>query len=123
MPMETRIIVCGSRDFSDHKLLNNTLNNIVAKYENVRIISGHARGADMFGECYAKNNNIPCTVMRAEWDKYGKQAGFIRNNQMIEFAKQANPVVVAFWDGKSHGTKHSIEAARNQNIETYVINY
>lgn len=47
----------------------------------------------------------------ADWKRYGKAAGPIRNSQMLEYVKQENPLVVAFWDGESHGTRDTINKA------------
>lgn len=121
--METRIIICGGRDFNDKALLKTNLDSILSEFENVRIVSGHARGADMLGEFYAKDNNISLSVFPAEWNKYGKSAGYRRNEEMLAFAKQAKPVVIAFWDGKSRGTKHMIETSKRAGVDVRTVNY
>lgn len=60
--METRIIVCGGVDFDDYGLLKARLDELLPKYENVRLISGHARGTDSLGERYAEENGISIQV-------------------------------------------------------------
>ncbi len=62
----------------------------------------------MLGEKYAAENGFKIERYPAEWDKYGKMAGPIRNEKM---AKSAD-YVICFWDGQSKGTKSMIEYAR-----------
>ena len=99
-----RTIVAGSRSFTDFTYLQNSL----AQLNITTIISGGAIGADKLGEYYAKKYSIPLEVFPAEWDKYGKSAGYLRNQQMAKHAQ----ALAAFWDGKSKGTQHMINIAR-----------
>ena len=123
--MNRRVLVCGGAKFDDYSLLELSLNKILNEYSNdtIEIVSGHAKGADSLGEKYAQKKNLKCTVFNAEWSKYGRAAGPIRNSQMLEYAKQENPLVVAFWDGESHGTKDTINKAKKSNIRCEVIMY
>lgn len=118
-----RVMVAGGRDFGDYSLLATSLDRILEPYQDIKIVSGHARGADQLGEQYAKEQGLPCTVFSAEWKRFGKRAGFIRNAQMLEYALQASPLVVAFWDGKSHGTGDMINKARGAGVECVVVSY
>jgi hypothetical protein len=81
------------------------------------VISGAARGADKLGEQWAINNNIKTLIFPADWDKYGKAAGFIRNEDIIKNCDG----VIAFWDHKSNGTKHSILLCEKYNKPCKVI--
>ena len=121
MAMINRIIICGTRDFDDRELLYSTLDSITHTMTNLEIISGGCRGADSIGEEYAKTRNILLTVFPADWDKYGRAAGPIRNKQMLNYALEENAVVVAFWDGKSRGTLNMIQAAKNANVDVRII--
>ena len=103
--MKTAII--GSRNFTDYKLLK----EYCSKFDITEVISGGARGADSLAENYAKENNIKLTVFPADWKKFGKSAGFIRNKDIIDNAD----FVIAFWDGESKGTLNSINIAKSQN--------
>lgn len=80
------------------------------------------RLADKLGEKFAMENGIKLQKFPADWVKFGKSTGFIRNNQMLEFIQEPNceGAVLAFWDGKSHGTKHTITTAKKQGVETVV---
>lgn len=118
-----RVIVCGCRDFCDNNLLFQTLDGILSNFDDVEIISGHATGADKIGEEYAKSRGLKCAVFKAEWDKYGRAAGPIRNKQMLYYAMEDHPLVIAFWDGKSRGTKNMIDIAKKVNVATKIILY
>lgn len=106
-----RVIIAGSRNFipfnRDLKKIDNLLQNI----EEPIIISGCADGADKFGEMYAEYNCLQVERYPADWTKYGKRAGYIRNKQMGEVADMA----IIFWDGKSKGSKMMIDIMKELN--------
>lgn len=110
MDAPVNVIVAGGRDFTDKVLGFRVLDEALGNQSNVTIISGGARGADTIGEQYAHERNIPLIKMNAEWDKYGRSAGYIRNKDMAEKANG----LVAFWDGKSNGTRHMINTMHNK---------
>lgn len=99
-----KVIVAGSRSFADYPRLVSVLATIPAS----EIVCGEARGADLLGRRYAEEYNIPIKSFPAQWDKYGKSAGYIRNKEMGNYAD----FLVAFWDGKSRGTKNMIDYMR-----------
>ena len=74
-----KVIVAGSRSFRDYKVLCKVLDEM----EITTIISGGARGADKLGERYAKERGMSLEQYPAQWDRYGNQAGFIRNKERI----------------------------------------
>lgn len=95
-----KVAVIGSRTFKDKERLFNILSN-----NNItHIISGGAIGADAIAEQWATLNDIPVTIYKPDWEKFGKSAGFIRNYDIIKDAE----MVIAFWDGVSKGTEHSL---------------
>ena len=117
-----KVIIASSRGFSNYKLLKEKCNEYLRekrKEYNIIIISGGARGADTLGEKYAQDEGFSLEVFPANWNKFGKSAGFIRNEQMAEIAD----ALIAFWDGKSHGTKHMIEIMENKKLLVRVVNY
>ena len=126
---ETRIIIAGSRTFNDYDLLNTQILRVLKEenisLNNIRIISGHAKGADSLGEQFANNHNLNLTIIPADWEKYNKAAGNIRNEQMAKFATINNNkgILFAFWNGISSGTKNMIDIANEYNIQTYIIQY
>ena len=91
--------------------------------EDVRIVSGTANGADKFGEQYAEEYGLKLSRFPADWDKLGKRAGYVRNETMAKFAIEDgnNGILVAFWDGKSKGTKHMIELAKKYKLEVHIV--
>ncbi len=124
---KNKIIVCGSRTFNDYALMQRVLDSILASFEDpVEIISGHAEGADKLSERYAKEHDILCAVFPAQWEKYGKKAGPIRNSQMLDYAMSedsADAMVVAFWDGNSRGTADTLRKAQQLKVKTVVCIY
>lgn len=126
---EIRIIIAGSRDFDNFYLLSTTvsayLKNITGLNSNQRIVivSGGARGADQLGERFAKIHRLDLKLFPAHWDAYGKSAGYIRNREMAKYAAEVgdNGMLIAFWDGKSKGTKHMIDLAKQYNVKTLII--
>ena len=126
---EVRIVIAGSRTFNDYKLLKRSIYNIFnekhIKRDSVRIISGTANGADKLGERYAQEFGLKLTKMSAQWDKFGKSAGYIRNEQMAKYAIEDDNigVLVAFWDGVSKGTKHMIDLANKHGLEVHIVEF
>ncbi len=115
-----RVIVCGNCSFRDYGAVKSVLDEMLPQ-EDVMIVSGHAVGADRLGERWAEENEIPFAVFPACWKKYGKKAGPIRNSQMIAFAREATPMVIAFWDQVSSGTGDTVKKARACGCEVVII--
>lgn len=120
-----RIIIAGSRDFNNYKLLEQSLLDFIGSFEHnqIEIISGTARGADRLGEQFSNSMNYNLVRFPADWDKYGKSAGYRRNAEMAKYASEEDGVLFAFWDGQSRGTKHMIDLANKYDLEVHVINY
>lgn len=123
-----RIIIAGSRSFDDYDKLCKDVDEFISmqkffaglgayKSKEVEIVSGGARGADKLGERYAKEHNLRLKIFPADWDKYGKRAGYIRNTEMAEYAN----CLIAFCDGKSKGTAHMIDLAPKYDLMTAII--
>lgn len=119
-----RVIIAGGRDFNNYPLLREECIKILHshQYKPVEIVPDGARGADKLGEKFAKRFNYPLKVFPANWDKYGKRAGYLRNKEMAEYASP-DGMLIAFWDGKSRGTRLMIDLANKYNLEIHVINY
>lgn len=123
-----RIIIAGSRSFDDYDKLCKDVDKLISMqiffgslgaYESkdIEIVSGGARGADKLGERYAKEHNLPLKIFSADWNKYGKRAGYIRNTEMAEYAN----CLIAFWDGQSKGTAHMIDLAPKHDLASVII--
>ena len=109
-----KVIVAGSRGFVNYPLMKAELDAILKK-EDV-IVCGMARGADLNGRRYAKERGLKVIEMPADWEKYGKSAGYRRNMEMAKIAECA----IIFWDGKSRGSRHMINIARDMGLKTIV---
>lgn len=129
---ELRVIIAGSRDFDDFPKLMNSCIEILAGIANryndldkIRIVSGAARGADRLGEQYAKIAGYEVSRFSADWDGLGKRAGYVRNAEMANFAVADGNygVLIAFWDGKSKGTKHMIDLAEKNGLEVHIVRF
>lgn len=114
-----KVIVAGGRDFNDIELLRITLRTLWKKIGRFEIVSGMAKGADLLAYNLGKTANLTVHEFPADWDKHGKSAGYKRNTQMAEFSD----VLVAFWDGKSRGTKHMIDTAKRMKLTVIVVRY
>ena len=114
--------MAGSRGFDNYVVLTRWLDKLFINKKDtheITIISGGARGADKLGERYAKEHGYKVLVMPAEWDKYGKSAGYRRNEDMAKIATAC----VIFWDGESKGSKHMFDLAKKYDLVTRLINY
>ena len=115
-----KLAIVGSRAFNNYRLMADKL----SYWEEINycliteVVSGGARGADSMGEMFARASNIPCKIFPAEWDKFGKSAGYKRNIDIVNYCDE----VIAFWDGKSKGTKHTIDIATKAGKKVTVIN-
>lgn len=110
-----KIGVIGSRSFNDYQLLKSVLNEYLGKVW--VIVSGGASGADSLGEKWAKENNIKTCIYKPDWNKHGKAAGFIRNKDIVE----DSDLIIAFWDGLSRGTEHSINLTKKMNKQYRIV--
>lgn len=110
--------IVGSRTFLDYQLLKTTIDQIINSSTNsiTHIVSGGAKGADTLASRYAEEKNFEMIVFKPNWKKYGKRAGFIRNTDII----YTSDIIVAFWDGKSSGTKDSIDKALELNKQVII---
>lgn len=128
-PLIIRVIVAGSRDFDDVEYMRKHLTAIIMNLKKtytdaiIEIVSGGARGADWLAEKYAEYYKFALKRMPADWNQYGSVAGPIRNQEMLDYACQKIPVLVAFWDGKSSGTRNMISISRNAGILVHVFYY
>lgn len=114
-----RLIVAGSRDFNNYAVMSMWLHKIEQKHPNLIIISGTARGADKLGERWANDNDVPVERYPADWENYGKSAGYIRNSEMADVAD----AVIVFWDGNSNGTRNMIKIAQQKGLPIKVVQY
>ena len=114
-----KVIIAGDRNFTDYDFVKEKLDYYLSdKTKSFIIISGNARGVDSLGERYARENNLPLEVYPADWDKYGKSAGMIRNRQMADVADG----LIAFPSFSSIGTKGMINEAKKRGLSIRIVN-
>lgn len=113
-----KLIIAGGRDFDNDDLFVDTINEMRLP-EDVELVCGMARGADLMAKEMFDEVHQPVKCFPADWDKHGKAAGFIRNSEMAHYADE----LLAFWDGKSRGTKHMIDTMKRLGKEVKVVNY
>lgn len=104
-----KVIVAGSRDIVDRGAVGRAI--LSCPFEITEIVSGTARGVDSIAENIAATKGYPTKLFPADWDKYGKPAGAIRNKEMADYAD----ALIAVWDGQSRGTKNMIETMNKAN--------
>lgn len=109
-----RTIIAGSRTITEYKYLLHVLPLI--DWNPSVVLSGTAKGVDKLGEKWAVENNIELEKYPANWDKYGKSAGYKRNELMAQNAE----AVLVLWDGESKGTKHMIDLAVKYKLKLKV---
>lgn len=105
-----RVIVAGGRNYDDY----NYLSNILKQYRISVIIQGGCTGVDKLAQQYAITNNILYITYHADWDKYGKSAGAIRNHKMIVYNLDCD-LVILFPGGR--GTANLKKYALKYNLK------
>ncbi|MBQ7912188.1 MAG: DUF2493 domain-containing protein [Clostridia bacterium] len=123
-----KILVCGGRHFESYILLKVVLGKLIEKFyidiSKSELVSGHCQGADMLGEKYAEEYGVSVKRFPADWEKYKRKAGPIRNKQMIDYISGfENKLVVAFTTADTVGTRNTIKLAQKNNIPVVEIPY
>lgn len=115
-----KIVVGGCRDFFDYSLISSHLDALLEGYpstDTIVFLSGHCSGVDQLTERYAAEHCYSVMLFPAEWNRYGRAAGPIRNKSMVEIADH----IVAFWDGHSRGTASLIRLARKSGKPVTIV--
>jgi hypothetical protein len=113
-----KTIIAGSRSISQFQaaaIVNHVVGTL--SWRPTLVLSGGAVGADRGGEEWARANGVPIERYLPDWKKHGRRAGLVRNGQMVAEAE----ALIAIWDGKSRGTKHTIDAATKKGIVVRVV--
>lgn len=107
-----RVAVIGSRGLRVNNLEKYLPQDVC------EIVSGGARGIDTCAKNYALKNGIPLKEFLPNYNCFGKQAPLVRNVQIVEYSD----LVLAFWDGKSRGTKFVIDKCKelNKKVQVYI---
>ncbi len=114
--MIKRVVISGSRYFNDYDFFCEKADCCLSKIKGkIILLSGHSSGVDKMAEKYGEEKGYEVEIYPAEWDKYGRAAGPIRNKKMAENADY----VIAFSSG-GKGTESMIEAAKAKGIPVEV---
>lgn len=113
-----RILVCGSRDWTNRALLSTVLDTVKHREIIEVIIEGEATGADTMAREWAEDNGILVKKFPADWDRYGKAAGPIRNKQMLVEGKPDLVLAFTLDLASSRGTKNMVMQALEAKVET-----
>jgi hypothetical protein len=111
-----RIVIGGYRNFNDYEIFKDFVDLCIRDKTEITILSGHCKGTDLMAERYAKEKGFALEIHPADWKKYGKAAGPIRNRQMVENAD----TVIAFASETATGTKNLIQNAKKLDKELFV---
>lgn len=118
------VLVCGSRTLADNPYYRATVARRIdtlpaGEYLRPTIVMhGGAPGPDRWAAQAASRRNLLAREYLPDWERHGKKAGILRNLEMLD---QGPDLVIAFWDGESRGTKHTIDGARRRGIPVEVI--
>jgi hypothetical protein len=110
-----KLLICGSRSITSYPVVATIISAM--EYRPDEVIHGGARGVDTAAGQWAREHGAYERVFPADWDEHGKAAGMIRNREMVDECDE----VLAIWDGKSRGTKHTIDYAKSTGKLTRVI--
>jgi hypothetical protein len=116
-----KVVIAGSRGITSYDLVRDFIESVeeahmLPKKDITQVVSGGAPGVDSLGEQWARDNEISVRRFLPDWEKYGKAAGPIRNREMVDYTD----AVIAIWDGKSRGTKSTIDYARSKGKPVYI---
>lgn len=111
-----KLAIIGSRTFDSFAKGWSVFLSMFPEGGITEIVSGGAQGADAVGKAIAKKANIPYREFPAEWKVYGRSAGMKRNVDIINACDE----VLAFWDGQSRGTAHSLSLARSKGKVVHI---
>jgi predicted Rossmann fold nucleotide-binding protein DprA/Smf involved in DNA uptake len=113
-----KIGVVGSRQFNNKDLLYTILKSFVdVSFGDILIVSGGAKGADTLAEKFANENNLNKLIIPAQWDRYGKRAGPIRNQLIVDNSE----MIIAFPAEISRGTWDTITKAKKDRKKILIV--
>ena len=97
------VLICGSRSIK-----NLQISRYIRPESCAAIVHGGAMGTDVIADSWAKANSLETVIYKPNYKVYGKRAPLVRDKEMVDFCD----VVIAFWDGKSRGTKYTFDYAK-----------
>jgi hypothetical protein len=109
-----KVLVTGSRSWTNKEIIKKAIQYSGA----TTIIHGVANGADNIANNVALELGLPTILYPANWAKYGRSAGIVRNRMMLD--REKPDLIVAFWNGTSRGTQHMIDYARMKGYNVVI---
>lgn len=110
------VLVCGGRNYADETRVQEVLDEYRAKYNFSLLVEGGANGADCMAHHWARRNKVETVREDADWSQYGKAAGPIRNQAMLD--KYQPDLVIAFPGGR--GTEDMVNKATKFGVQQIV---
>ena len=106
-----RLLVAGSRTVSDVELVRTWMNAVWEEFGAIDlVVTGGARGVDKIAESLARKAGVSGIVLYADWDRYGRRAGYVRNAEMLKELEDGD-VVLVIMENESRGSKMMLELA------------
>ena len=126
---EIKLLVSGARDWPYEKVLVTALDDIALKLKEKKLViselvEGGAKGADTMARNWAKTCDLKINTFNADWKKFGKAAGPIRNTAMVKYVSSSG-IVVAFHSDitKSKGALSLVGIAKKHNLTVWLVNH
>jgi hypothetical protein len=113
MVKKLKVIIAGNRDINDYNYVILAIKK--SGFDISEVVSGCAPGVDSLGERWARENNIPVKRFPAEWEKYGKVAGPLRNQKMAEYAD----ALLLVWNSRGAGSFNMLQIAKKKGLIIY----
>jgi hypothetical protein len=110
-----KVIIAGSRSINDIELVKYAV--LESGFDITEVVSGRARGVDTLGEIWARENNISLAYFPADWKKYGRAAGPIRNAEMAKYGE----ALIAIMESGSKGTANMVKNAKALGLEIFIL--
>ena len=114
-----KLAIIGSRGFDDYAFMLQKIHELIDINVLHTTVSGGAKGADNLAERFADDYDLKKVIFKPEYQRHGRAATFIRNRLIVDTAD----VLIAFWDGKSTGTKYTIDYAKKQQKLVHICQF
>lgn len=109
------VLVCGGRNYDDQVSIYKALDIIHNRHPITKVIHGAAKGADGLAAQWAADRNVPTVAVPAQWDRFGKSAGMLRNQQMLDLDPD---LIISFPGGR--GTHNMRKLAHEAGISVWI---
>ena len=104
------VLVCGSRSWRDGEPIHDRIRQL---HPSITVVQGGAQGVDLLARGWAWRLGMGVVTVRPDYRRHGVSAPYRRNEKMADLMPS---LCIAFWDGKSRGTKHMIKVCQDRGI-------